>query len=222
MISYFYLHGLASSPQSYKAVELRDRFQSRHIPCTCPDFNQGDFFNLTLTRQIQQVEALLHQPSNQPLNQPLNQQPVYLIGSSLGGLTAAWLAERNPAVQRILLLAPAFEFLQHWLPQLGDEQVALWRQARSLPLYHYGAKRKLPLGDRFLLDLEQYDDRQLQRPIPMLILHGLHDEVIPVEASRRYAAERPWVELVELESDHGLGNAIGEIWDQAQRFFDLS
>src|SRR6476646_8388913 len=110
---YLYLHGFASSPRSTKAQDLRDRFQALGIELTVPDLNQPDFAHLTLSRQLQQVAALI--PSDSP--------PVTLIGSSFGGLTAAWAAQQHVQIQRLVLLAPAFRFLEHWLPRLGADQV---------------------------------------------------------------------------------------------------
>ncbi|WP_333252217.1 MULTISPECIES: hypothetical protein [unclassified Microcoleus] len=37
-------------------------------------------------------------------------------------------------------------------------------------------------------------------------------------ASRNFAANRPWVQLIELEDDHSLGNVLGEIWEAIQKF----
>lgn len=201
MLDYLYLHGFASSPQSTKAIYLRDRLSSLKIPLTIPDLNQGDFSHLTITRQIKQVAAEF----------PPNSMPVTVIGSSLGGLTAAWVGEKYPQVQRLVLLAPAFEFLTHWLLRLGEEQLQQWQTEQYLPVYHYGEKRSLPLHYQFVTDAAQYQDEQLQRPIPTLLLHGRHDEVIPIAASRNYAASRPWVKFIELEDDHSLGNVLPEI-----------
>lgn len=204
MLDYIYLHGFASSPQSAKAIYLRDRLSSLKIP----DLNQGDFSHLTITRQIKQIAAEF----------PPNPMPVIVIGSSLGGLTAAWVGEKYPQVQRLVLLAPAFEFLTHWLIRLGEEQLQQWQTEQYLPVYHYGEKRSLPLHYQFVTDAAQYQDEQLQRPIPTLILHGRHDEVIPIAASRDYAASRPWVEFIELEDDHSLGNVLPEIWELIKAF----
>lgn len=123
-VTYFYLHGFASGPGSSKGVYLRDRFQSQGLELQIPDLNQGDFLNLTLTRQIHQVQALFPPPP----------EPVILIGSSLGGLSAAWIAEKSPQVQQLILLAPAFEFLPRWLEELGDEQVRAWLADKSYAL----------------------------------------------------------------------------------------
>ncbi len=200
MTHYFYLHGFASSPRSTKAQFLAHAFQALNLDLRSPDLNQNDFYHLTLTRQIEQVRSLL--PSGS----------VTLIGSSLGGLTAAWLGEQCPQVDRLVLLAPAFQFLEHWLPRLGREQIQQWRETRSLQVYHYALQTKLPLHYAFVTDAAQYDETQLERPLPTLILHGRQDEVIPIEASRDYAATRSEVQLIELESDHALANVQPEIW----------
>jgi predicted esterase YcpF (UPF0227 family) len=209
--TYIYLHGFASSPQSAKAKYLRDCFQTRQIDIRVPDLNQGDFSHLTLTRHLQQVEAEF----------PPAPAPVAIIGSSFGGLTAAWLGQRHPQVQRLVLLAPAFQFLAHWLPTLGEEKVERWQAEGYLPVYHYGEKESLPLHYEFVLDMRQYQEQQLISLVPTLILHGRHDEVIPIQASRDFAATRPWVRLVELDSDHALGNVLDEIWQEICQFLEV-
>ncbi|MGK7876099.1 MAG: YqiA/YcfP family alpha/beta fold hydrolase [Xenococcaceae cyanobacterium] len=209
---YIYLHGFASSPQSTKAQYLRDRFSESQIPLKILDLNQGDFSHLTLTRQLQQVEAAFPSP----------QTPVTIIGSSFGGLTAAWLAQQYAQVQRLVLLAPAFGFLSHWLSSLGEAQVKQWQESGYLSIYHYGEKRSLPLHYQFVVDISHYQEQQLQQPVPTFILHGRYDDVIPIQSSRDYACQRPWVELIELESDHTLTNVMPEIWLAIQRFCQLN
>ncbi|MEH2027537.1 YqiA/YcfP family alpha/beta fold hydrolase [Nostoc sp.] len=207
-MDYIYLHGFASSPKSAKAQDIGDRFTQIQTKLKIPDLNAGDFSQLTITRQITQVAAEFSNDFTL----------VTLIGSSLGGLTAAHLGQQNLQVQRLVLLAPAFGFLSHWLPKLGDEEVQRWQQEKSLMIYHYGEERTIPLSYDFVTDAAQYQEKLLQRPISTLILHGKKDEVIPIEASRDFARSRPWVELVELDSDHALGNVMEEIW-QAIRIF---
>jgi hypothetical protein len=199
-MTYLYLHGFASSPRSAKAVYLQDRFHQQGISLIIPDLNQADFRHLTVSRQVQQVVDLL--PPT----------PVTLIGSSLGGLTAAWLAEMHPQIERLILLAPAFQFLTHWLTKLGSATVDRWQQQGFLLVEHYAAGGKLPLDYEFVRDAACYEETALQRAIPTLILHGLQDEVIPIQASRAYAATRAWVQMIELASDHALTSVQEEIW----------
>ncbi len=202
-MKFIYLHGFASSPDSAKAVYIRDRFATLGISLEIPDLNQGDFSHLTITRQISQVEKAF----------PPDGTPVTLIGSSLGGLTCAWLGQKHSQVQQLILLAPAFGFLSHWLPQLRQEQLSQWQASGYMPLYHYGEQRFLPIHYKFVEDASQYQEMQLLRPVPTLILHGRHDEVIPIAATRDYASVRPWVKLIELDSDHGLIEVMPQIWE---------
>lgn len=205
--SFVYLHGFASSPASAKAQYFQQQFEAQHQILQVPDLNQDDFFHLTLTRQIQQVKALFAVNS-----------PTVLIGSSFGGLTAAWLGEQCPQIKQLVLLAPAFHFLNHWQSRLGMAQMRQWQTTGSLLTYHYGAQKLLPLAYQFATDLARYDEATIQCPLPTLILHGRQDDVIPIQASRDFAASRPWVKLIELESDHALVNVQAKLWQATQAF----
>ncbi|MBD2528828.1 esterase [Nostoc flagelliforme FACHB-838] len=211
LTQYIYLHGFASSPNSHKAQNIGDRFAQIQTKLKIPDLNAGDFSKLTITRQITQVAAEF---SNDFTS-------VTLIGSSLGGLTAAHLGQQYLQIKRLVILAPAFGFLSHWLPKLGNEELQHWQQEKYMMVYHYGEERSIPLSYDFVTDAAQYQEKLLQRPIPTLILHGKKDEVIPIEASRDFARSRPWVELVELDSDHALDNVIEEIWQAIRLFCQL-
>ncbi|MEB3218186.1 MAG: YqiA/YcfP family alpha/beta fold hydrolase [Nostocales cyanobacterium 94392] len=210
-MDYIYLHGFASSPDSVKAKYILERFAENEIKLEIPDLNCDDFSHLTITRQLKQVTENFSQNSS-----------VTIIGSSLGGLTAAHIGEKFSQVKRLVLLAPAFGFLSHWLPALGKDVTQRWQQQKYLMVYHYGEQRELPLSYDFLIDAEQYQEQLLQRPIPTLILHGQQDEVIPIQASRDFAQQRSWVKLIELNSNHSLGNVMPEIWQAIEYFSQLS
>lgn len=207
---YIYLHGFASNPNSTKAKYILERFAQNRIKLEIPDLNCDDFYHLTITRQLKQVALLLE-----------DKKDVTIIGSSLGGLTAAHIAEKFLQVKRLVLLAPAFGFLLHWLPTLGTEVIQRWQQEGFLMIHHYGEKRELPLSYDFLTDANQYRESFLQRPIPTLILHGEDDEVIPIGASRDFSQKRSWVELIELNDNHALGNVMMEIWQAIIYFCQL-
>jgi uncharacterized protein len=205
--TFFYLHGLASGPRSTKARDLAQRFAACDRTLHIPDLNQGDFTHLTLTRQVQQVKALLPERG-----------AVTLIGSSLGGLTAAWVAQSVERVDRVILLAPAFNFLTHWRAQLGPAQMQQWQAGTPLLIYHHSEQRCLPLDYQFVTDLAHYAESDLQRPVPTVIVHGTQDDVILIQASRDYAQCRPWVKLMELDSDHGLLTVSEAIWQTIWQF----
>ena len=208
MTTYIYLHGFASGPQSNKAQYLRDRFAEIDINLNVLDLNQGDFTHLTLTRQIEQTVAAF----------PNSDTPITLIGSSFGGLTAAWVAEQYPQVKNLILLAPAFGFPTSWLSQLEPSQVKKWQESGYLAVYHYGEERQIPLDYQFLKDADNYPLSGLKRSLSTLILHGINDDVIPIQVSRDYAAQNSGVQLIELNSDHGLNDMKERIWQEIKFF----
>lgn len=213
---YIYLHGFASSPQGTKAQYFRNCFENLQIQVKSPDLNQGDFFNLTLTRQLELIEtAYIHRFNQSEF------KDITLVGSSFGGLTAAILAQRHLQVNRLVLLAPAFNFHVHLSNLLGEDKIQQWKADRSWLFFHYGENRDLRLNYNFWPDLLQYRDESFSREIPTLILHGIDDDVIPIRSSREFASQRPWVKLQELESDHGLGNMVVEIWQAIQGFCQI-
>ncbi len=205
-----YIHGFASSPNSGKALYLQQQFADLGIPIQVPDLNQGDFTHLTLTRQIQQISALL------------TPTPTVLIGSSFGGLTALFLAETHPQISHLILLAPALQMVTYWRTRMTPAQVHQWQQQGTLPIYHYGEGKELPLDYNFLLDLETYDDTKLSRPVPTLIIHGDQDDVVPIGVSEMYAHSRPWVRLRRLPDDHSLKKDLPLIWQEISTFLGLT
>lgn len=206
MTTFFYLHGLASSPQSNKAQFFKQCFEQRGLSLQIPDLNQNDFFHLTLTRQIQQVQAEL--PST----------PVTMLGSSLGALTALWVAEQSPQIQRLVLLAPALNFLTHGIAAIGEAAVAQWRSQRELALFHYAEQRDRLLSYAFIQDMHQYMDANLQRRVPTLMLHGRFDEVISIQSCRDFAAARSWIQFIEFDSDHSLNDVQALLWQATEEF----
>jgi len=192
-LTVIYLHGFASSPTSGKALYLQRQFTRLGIPFHIPDLNQGDFTHLTLTRQIHQIEGLL--PPT----------PTVLIGSSFGGLTAAILAEDHPQIRQ----------------KMTADQLRQWQDQGVLWVYHYGEGKELPLHYEFLSDLERYKDREFQRPVPTLIIHGHQDEVVPISVSETYARSRPWVRLVPVADDHSLQGDLPRMWQEMAAFLGL-
>jgi uncharacterized protein len=205
---YIYLHGFSSGPGSTKAIYIQKCFANIGIDLLVPDLNQGDFTHLTVTRQIEQVVNLF----------PKDGEPVTLIGSSLGGWISAIVAQDRPQVERLVLLAPAFDFLHHWLPKIGDRQLNSWQNTGYLSIYHHALKDVSPLHYNFLLDARKYPLAAIDRRLRTLIIHGINDDVIPISASRDFVRARPWVELLEWESDHQLTDAIDCIWQEVRRF----
>ena len=173
-----YLHGFASGPQSRKARFLHDRLaESGHL-LEAPDLTAGDFERLTVGGQLRVVEDTLQG------------DPVTLIGSSLGGYLAALYASIHPETQRLVLLAPAFGFMDRWPDLVGPKAFDLWRRAGKLPLFHYGEGRLRQLGFQIYEESRQWPPYPTF-PQPAHIFHGRADTVVLPAVSEDYAQVTP-------------------------------
>jgi pimeloyl-ACP methyl ester carboxylesterase len=211
-----YLHGFASGPSSTKAWYLERHFAEIGYELHVPDLNLGDFSRTTLSKQLDFLANLITE-----LRQENPEAKVVVLGSSLGGLLAVLLAARVPEVNQLVLLAPAFGFGQRILDNLGTDQVALWHSSGQRMFYHYGYRQEMQLPYEFLVDALQHDENVLTRPVPTLIIHGEHDEVVPACLSVTYAKNRPHVQLEVVRSDHALTDQLQFIWAEVLRFAGL-
>ncbi len=200
-----YLHGFASSPGSRKACFFAEKLRERNLLLEIPDLAAGHFERLTVTTQLELLERILRH------------EPAILIGSSLGGYLAALYASRHPEIQRLLLLAPAFDFNRLWREELGPQRLADWERNGSMPVYHYATSGEVPLDFEFLRDASRYgpfpDFAQ-----PALILHGNQDQVVPVELSVRFTEAHPNARLIRLDSGHELTDVLEAIWLESESF----
>ena len=201
-----YLHGFASSPGSNKATRFAEAVQRRGVAVEIPDLNEGDFRNLTLSRQLRLVERLA-----------AGDEPLVIVGSSMGGYVAALYAAREPRVVALVLLAPAFDFHRRWLERIGESMAAEWQRRGWMPVMHYATNQMEFIGWSLIEDAGRHAAFP-EVTVPTLLIHGRRDETVDPRGSLRYAAGRPNVELVLLDSDHSLADAADEIVSRACRF----
>ena len=168
-----YLHGFNSSPASGKA-----RLLGEHMAILG---READYYCPALPISAREAVALVE--TDLARRRP---QSVTLVGSSLGGFYATYLAERhgwkavlvNPAVHAHLLLRDALGPQKNW--HTGET----WELAAS-----------------HLAELAALDVPAISRPERYLLLAQTGDEVLDYrDAVRYYAGAR---QIVETGGDHG-------------------
>jgi uncharacterized protein len=199
-----YLHGFASGPLSTKGVAFEKHFAEKDIEIARMNLRVPSFEQLRLSVMIDTVLAALHDRT-------------ILIGSSLGGLTAARAAERDSRVVAMILLAPAFKLVERWRQTLGPEW-DLWRERgwREVTDYTTGQPARVDWG--FIEDAIRVDVGYPEVRVPTLILHGLHDDVVPFETSRTLALGKDWIDLVELDDGHELVASMPTLLEESEAF----
>jgi hypothetical protein len=201
---YLYLHGFASSPKSTKGVAFENHFAPKGIRIERLDLRLPSFPHLRLSAMIEKVRGELADNT-------------ILIGSSLGGLCAARVAENEPRVKALVLLAPAFRLAERWRTQLGpaydDWRQTGWRQVTD---YTTGQPARIDFG--FFEDVARIDRGWPAINCPTLILHGRRDETVPIEGSRELATQNANVRLVELDDGHELTASIPALLAETELF----
>lgn len=205
MTPILYLHGFASSPSSHKARYFQRLLEAAGAAVEVLDLAAGDFEHLTLSGQL----AVLARAAAR--------RQVALIGSSMGGYLAALYATRHPEVSRLVLLAPAFDFARRWRERLGAAALEDWRRTGTLDVFHYGDNRLRPLHYDLMPDSHRYEPFPDFRQ-PALIFHGAHDDVVPPDYSRQFAAAHPNVRLEILDSGHDLLNVLDSVAPRVVEF----
>jgi pimeloyl-ACP methyl ester carboxylesterase len=228
---FVYLHGFASSPGSRKARFFAERFQELGISLELPDLAEENFRNLTLTAQLNVIARASRD------------EPVSLIGSSMGGYLAALYAARHPlsniahnaagrgdlvpeasasravrsGVEKLVLLAPAFSFASRWPETLGEPTMEQWKRTNTLKVFHYSEGREVELGYQLVEDARQYEAYP-DVSQPVLIFQGRNDTVVPPEYAVRFADQHPNARLRLLNSDHELTNVLDDMWMETEKF----
>jgi pimeloyl-ACP methyl ester carboxylesterase len=202
-----YLHGFASGPGSKKGVAVAGRIPGvDRLDLRVPSIER-----LSLAAMIATARAAIGGPRDRAI----------VIGSSLGGLTGARLAEDEPRVCGLVLLAPAFRFAERWRARLGADGWRRWMDSGWLETPDHATGGTARIHADFAREAEAIDaagDGWPDVRVPTLILHGSRDDVVPIESSRRFAEARPHVRLVELDDDHELLATLPRILDEIERF----
>jgi uncharacterized protein len=212
-VTVFYLHGFASSARSTKAGYFAELLREHGVALRCPDFNEPEFAELTMTRMLDQLAREID---------GARPGPVTLIGSSLGGTTAILAAGRMPRVSKLILLAPAVMFAKPGHHLLPPERIETWRRNGSMPFFHYAFNDERHLNFSFFEDTSRYDAFNAAVTQPTLIFQGLRDASVDYRTVEQFARTRSNVTLSLIDDDHQLIASLPRIWIDVQDFLGLN
>lgn len=214
---FLYLHGFASSPLSRKAKAFEEWAKGHDLPFEAPDLRVPSFESLLFSAMKARVMRAIDERRDPKCR-------VVLIGSSLGGLTAARVAEADPRVCAVFLMAPAFQIASRWQERLGRDAWDAWQRTGFLDVEDHakpkGERSRVHFG--FVEELARLDAELGPWPdvrVPTWIVHGRQDDVVDIELSRTWSARRRNVRLVEVDDGHELGQTIPTILSNAETFF---
>ncbi|RKG85263.1 YqiA/YcfP family alpha/beta fold hydrolase [Corallococcus terminator] len=208
---WLYLHGFASGPASTKGVWLDAHWAKQGIPLERLNLRVPSMEHLSLNAMLATVRDALGAPHERAV----------LIGSSLGGLVAARTAEREPRVGALVLLAPAFHFVEQLQRRMGAEGWSQWQREGFLETDDHAEKRRTRVHHGIVEEAQAMDAARGVWPdvrVPTLIVHGRRDDTCDVRYSREWAQGKRHVRLVEVDDGHELTASLERIAKEADAF----
>jgi predicted esterase YcpF (UPF0227 family) len=182
-----YLHGFRSSPTSRKATMLRERLRAlgREDEYVCPALPASPRAAVELGTRL-----VAGRPADS----------VALIGSSLGGYYATWLAEQSGC--RAVLLNPAIAPARDLAAHIGRQPV-------------FFTDDEIDFRPEYLAELEQIDTPRISRPERYFLVAATGDALIDYRTmTARYKGAR---QRVIGGSNHELSD-FADVLDEVLEF----
>ena len=183
-----YIHGFGSSGESNKAVIFKDFFKTIGEKCIAPSLSYIPDL------AVQTLEELVNACD----------EKWYVIGSSLGGYYATYLAQ-HARVEKVVLINPSV-----------DPKKTLRRVLGEAHHYYDGSyfawnETHLSMLERFETNVDAYKEK-------FMVLLQTGDEVLDYrEAVAKYAGSEV---IVEEGGEHGF-DGIERYLDKVRRFFEI-
>jgi len=130
-----------------------------------------------------------------------------VAGSSMGGLAAANASALRPNANfSLLLIAPAFGLIDLWRESIGEKGLEIWKETGERAHHHHG------FGEDILLSWDFVETaKRMSWPMmahPTVILHGVNDDVVPINVSKKMKEENSNVlDLIEIVDGHRMQEA---------------
>lgn len=187
-----YLHGFRSSPQSNKARIMADYVSAKHpkVRWWCPQLPPSPRDAASLI-----AEGIANWP----------RQSMAVMGSSLGGYYASWVAQL--ARCKSVLINPAVNPARDLEKYIGEQ--ASW----------HDPEEKFFFRPEYIDELRLLDTRSMTPAAPEMVLIAQGDEVLDwTEMSERYPHA---LQLVQEGGDHALSN-FEEYLSRVEEFLALA
>ena len=141
---------------------------------------------------------------------------IYLVGHSMGGVIATYLATRHKEVKKIVLISPSFTHIER---EEGSLLKTLMKSPEIIKAYSLSEFEtrvsKLPVtGIKEFLELcDLYKFIYKDLRIPTMILHGTKDQLVPIKSTREIYGE--------LRTKHKVYVSIKNYYHDIQEFILL-
>ena len=168
---------------------------------------------------IHPSQALSHPPtpslsSQAPFPSDALPPKITIVGNSFGGWIAWMMAQECSAVEKLILIAPAFDAIGVRTREISADRRKRWHATGWMPWDDDPLHKDWPLSWKWVEESDAYWKTSFDRlrPVNTTILHGLQDTVILPSVSSKFVeqllARDPAfpVELQLIPGDHRLSS----------------
>jgi uncharacterized protein len=168
--------------------------------------SEGSFTDYTLSDWVADARLVLDLVKEGP--------PITVVGNSLGSWIAWMMAQECEHIERLVLLAPAFNMMGVRARSISEERRHAWLTAGWMPWDDDELHRNFPIAWKWVEESEAYWRTSFDalRRVRTTILHGLEDTVILPQGSTQFVelllARDPAfpVDLQLIPGDHRLSS----------------
>ncbi|GAB5035276.1 cyth domain-containing protein [Nannochloropsis oceanica] len=185
---YAYAHGFLSNENSFKGRHFQGVFAACDTHLHLLNLNGGDqnsnqnsgLGSISYTGGLAAIQALYEREGGREKGVKLT-----LLGSSLGGYVAARFAELHPeAVEKLVLFCPGFDLQSRWPRVFGEVGLREWEERGFRDFEGPGGCGSVRVPWSFIEDGRRHPAFPAYG-VPTLIIHGLNDDVVPVETTTK-------------------------------------
>ena len=145
--------------------------------------SEGRFIDYTLSDWITDARLVL--------NMLKDGQSITIVGNSLGGWIAWLMAQECSEIERLVLIAPAFNMMGLRAQSIAPERCHDWHTAGWMPWDDEPAHQDYPLAWKWVEESRAYWGTSFDRlrPVSTAILHGQQDSVILPQGSSQFVEQ---------------------------------
>lgn len=222
-----FVTGFLSKRWGTKSTALAQWCQDKGWGFCCYDVrgfgdSEGSFTDYTLSDWVDDARRVVRMLKDDPglsrsihVAQDPPAPPITIVGNSLGSWIAWMMAQEVPEIERLLLIAPAFNMMGVRARSIPEDRRHAWLTAGWMPWDDEALHRDYPIAWKWVEESEAYWKARFDslRQVKTTILHGLQDDVIAPHGSSGFVedllAHDPGfpIDLHLIPGDHRLSSA---------------
>ncbi len=143
----------------------------------------GTFTDYTLSDWIADARLVL--------NMLKDGSPITIVGNSFGGWIAWMMAQKCSAVEKLILIAPAFDAIGVRAREISADRRKRWHDTGWMPWDDDPVHKDWPLSWKWVEESDAYWSRRFDqvRRVKTTLLHGLQDRTIHPRTSWQFVDE---------------------------------